>query len=46
MRGREAWTFMRALNAARERLGPNPMVSLNRAVAVAMGHGPAAGLDR
>jgi predicted RNA polymerase sigma factor len=29
-----------------ERLAPGPVVALNRAVAVAMVHGPQAGLDR
>lgn len=28
-----------------ERFGPNPVISLNRAIALAMVHGPAAGLD-
>ena len=39
------WPQILALYDLLERYGPNPMVSLNRAVAVAMVHGPAAGLD-
>ncbi|NYV73403.1 RNA polymerase sigma factor [Streptomyces sp. UH6] len=39
------WPQILALYEILERFGPNPMVSLNRAVAVAMVHGPAAGLD-
>ena len=39
------WPQILALYDLLERFGPNPMVSLNRAVAVAMVHGPAAGLD-
>jgi RNA polymerase sigma factor (sigma-70 family) len=38
------WPQILALYDVLERLEPNPMVSLNRAVAVAMVHGPAAGL--
>ena len=34
-----------ALYELLERLSPNPMVTLNHAVAVAMVHGPRAGLD-
>ncbi|MFE4053006.1 RNA polymerase sigma factor [Streptomyces sp. YIM B13518] len=39
------WPQILALYELLERFGPNPMVSLNRAVAVAMVHGPGAGLD-
>ncbi len=39
------WPQILALYDILEQFGPNPMVSLNRAVAVAMVHGPAAGLD-
>ena len=39
------WPQLLALYDLLERYGPNPMVTLNRAVAVAMVHGPAAGLD-
>ncbi|MFG2333628.1 RNA polymerase sigma factor [Streptomyces sp. NPDC048604] len=39
------WPQILALYELLERFGPNPMVTLNRAVAVAMVHGPAAGLD-
>ncbi|MFJ8547038.1 RNA polymerase sigma factor [Streptomyces sp. NPDC093586] len=39
------WPQILALYEILEQFGPNPMVSLNRAVAVAMVHGPAAGLD-
>jgi predicted RNA polymerase sigma factor len=39
------WTQILALYALLERLTPNPMVTLNRAVAVAMVRGPQAGLD-
>ncbi|MDT9682094.1 sigma-70 family RNA polymerase sigma factor [Streptomyces sp. TRM76323] len=39
------WPQILALYEMLERLAPNPMVTLNRAVAVAMVHGPAAGLD-
>ena len=39
------WAQILALYALLERLTPNPMVTLNRAVAVAMVHGPHAGLD-
>ncbi|WP_151771049.1 RNA polymerase sigma factor [Streptomyces abyssomicinicus] len=39
------WPQILALYEILERFGPNPMVTLNRAVAVAMVHGPAAGLD-
>ncbi|KES07095.1 RNA polymerase subunit sigma-24 [Streptomyces toyocaensis] len=39
------WPQILALYGILEQFGPNPMVSLNRAVAVAMVHGPAAGLD-
>ncbi|MFD9970212.1 RNA polymerase sigma factor [Streptomyces sp. NPDC059013] len=39
------WPQILALYEILERFGPNPMVSLNRAVAVAMVHGPAAGID-
>jgi RNA polymerase sigma factor (sigma-70 family) len=39
------WAQILALYEVLERLSPNPMVTLNRAVAVAMVHGPQAGLD-
>ena len=39
------WPQILALYEVLERLSPNPMVTLNRAVAVAMVHGPQAGLD-
>jgi RNA polymerase sigma factor (sigma-70 family) len=39
------WPQILALYEVLERLSPNPMVTLNRAVAVAMVHGPHAGLD-
>ena len=39
------WPQILGLFDLLERLAPGPMVSLNRAVAVAMVHGPAAGLD-
>ncbi|MBB2909179.1 RNA polymerase sigma factor (sigma-70 family) [Streptosporangium becharense] len=39
------WPQILALYDLLERTGPNPMVTLNRIVAVAMVHGPAAGLD-
>ncbi|MFD5112643.1 RNA polymerase sigma factor [Streptomyces sp. NPDC058220] len=39
------WPQILALYGVLERLSPNPVVSLNRTVAVAMVHGPAAGLD-
>jgi RNA polymerase sigma factor (sigma-70 family) len=38
------WTQILALYTLLVRVAPNPMFSLNRAVAVAMVHGPAAGL--
>jgi len=38
------WTKILALYGLLERLSPNPMVSLNRAVAAGMVHGPTAGL--
>jgi RNA polymerase sigma factor (sigma-70 family) len=38
------WPQILALYEVLERLSPNPMVTLNRAVAVAMVHGPQAGL--
>jgi len=38
------WPEILALYDVLERLSPNPMVTLNRAVAVAMVHGPRAGL--
>ncbi|MGW4024285.1 RNA polymerase sigma factor, partial [Streptomyces sp. NPDC005009] len=38
------WPQILALYELLERFGPNPMVTLNRAVAVAMVHGPATGL--
>lgn len=39
------WPQILALYELLERTGPNPMVTLNRAVAVAMVHGPEAGLE-
>ncbi|WP_227999196.1 RNA polymerase sigma factor [Nocardia australiensis] len=39
------WTRILALYTMIERISNNPMVTLNRAVAVAMVHGPAAGLE-
>ncbi|MFE0649138.1 RNA polymerase sigma factor [Streptomyces sp. NPDC059534] len=39
------WPQILALYELLERTGPNPMITLNRAVAVAMVHGPRAGLD-
>jgi predicted RNA polymerase sigma factor len=39
------WPQILALYDLLERMSPNPMVTLNRAVAVAMVHGPRAGLD-
>jgi RNA polymerase sigma factor (sigma-70 family) len=39
------WPQILALYDVLERLSPNPMVTLNRAVAVAMVHGPQAGLE-
>ncbi|MFJ6555887.1 RNA polymerase sigma factor [Streptomyces luteogriseus] len=39
------WPQVLALYDLLERFGPNPVVSLNRAIAVAMVQGPAAGLD-
>ncbi|MFB7864784.1 RNA polymerase sigma factor [Streptomyces sp. NPDC056069] len=39
------WPQILALYELLEQFEPNPMVTLNRAVAVAMVHGPAAGLD-
>ncbi|EMF28335.1 RNA polymerase sigma-70 factor, ECF subfamily protein [Streptomyces gancidicus BKS 13-15] len=39
------WPQILALYDLLEQFGPNPMVSLNRAIAVAMVQGPAAGLD-
>ncbi|QIS10158.1 RNA polymerase sigma factor [Nocardia arthritidis] len=39
------WDRILVLYNMIERLAPNPMVTLNRAVAVAMVHGPAAGLE-
>ncbi|MFD5029156.1 RNA polymerase sigma factor [Streptomyces sp. NPDC058405] len=39
------WPQILALYGVLERLSPNPVVSLNRTVAVAMVHGAAAGLD-
>jgi RNA polymerase sigma factor (sigma-70 family) len=39
------WPQILALYTLLERMTPNPMVTLNRAVAVAMVHGPRAGLD-
>jgi RNA polymerase sigma factor (sigma-70 family) len=39
------WPQILALYELLERTAPNPMVTLNRTVAVAMAHGPQAGLD-
>ncbi|MFD0363954.1 RNA polymerase sigma factor [Nocardia sp. GCM10030253] len=39
------WTRILALYNMFEHMAPNPMVTLNRAVATAMVHGPAAGLE-
>jgi RNA polymerase sigma factor (sigma-70 family) len=39
------WPQILALYEMLERVAPNPMVTLNRAVAVAMVHGPRAGLE-
>ncbi|MBB5791953.1 RNA polymerase sigma factor (sigma-70 family) [Jiangella mangrovi] len=39
------WPQILALYEVLERIAPNPMVTLNHAVAVAMVHGPRAGLD-
>jgi predicted RNA polymerase sigma factor len=39
------WPQILALYGLLERMTDNPMVSLNRAIAVAMVHGPAAGLE-
>jgi RNA polymerase sigma factor (sigma-70 family) len=39
------WTRIAALYAALAQLAPSPVVELNRAVALAMAFGPAAGLD-
>ena len=39
------WPQILALYELLERIAPNPMVTLNRAVAVAMVHGPRAGLE-
>ena len=39
------WAQIAALYEALARLAPSPVVELNRAVAVAMAYGPAAGLD-
>jgi RNA polymerase sigma factor (sigma-70 family) len=39
------WPQILALYELLERIAPNPMVTLNRAVAAAMVHGPTAGLD-
>ena len=40
------WPQILALYGVRERMSDNPMVSLNRAIAAAMVHGPRAGLDQ
>jgi len=42
--GETDWPQILALYAVLERVGPGPMVTLNRAVATAMVHGPRAGL--
>jgi predicted RNA polymerase sigma factor len=39
------WPQILALYGALERIADNPMVTLNRAIAAAMVHGPAAGLE-
>jgi predicted RNA polymerase sigma factor len=39
------WHQIAALYRLLERVGPSPMVTLNRAVALAMAHGPQAGLE-
>jgi RNA polymerase sigma factor (sigma-70 family) len=39
------WRQILALYAVLERIAPNPMITLNHAVAVAMVHGPQAGLE-
>jgi predicted RNA polymerase sigma factor len=39
------WAQILALYSLLEQMSDNPMVSLNRAIAAAMVHGPAAGLD-
>jgi predicted RNA polymerase sigma factor len=39
------WPQILALYELLERISPNPMVTLNRTVAVAMVHGPQSGLD-
>ncbi|HSO40868.1 MAG TPA: DUF6596 domain-containing protein, partial [Labilithrix sp.] len=40
------WPQILALYGLLERMSANPMVTLNRAIALAMVHGPAAGLER
>jgi predicted RNA polymerase sigma factor len=40
------WPQILALYTLLERMSDNPMVTLNRAIAIAMVHGPAAGLKR
>jgi len=40
------WPQILALYGLLERMSDNPMVTLNRAIALAMVHGPAAGLER
>jgi predicted RNA polymerase sigma factor len=39
------WPQILALYELLDRISPNPIITLNRAVAVAMVHGPEAGLD-
>jgi RNA polymerase sigma factor (sigma-70 family) len=39
------WAQLAGIYRTLDRIAPNPMVTLNRAVATAMVHGPAAGLD-
>lgn len=39
------WVFITALYDELVRLEPSPVIELNRAVAVAMAYGPAAGLE-
>jgi RNA polymerase sigma factor (sigma-70 family) len=43
--GETDWRRITALYDALARIAPSPVVELNRAVAVAMAHGPAAGLE-
>ncbi|HEV2778929.1 MAG TPA: sigma-70 family RNA polymerase sigma factor [Actinophytocola sp.] len=43
---RTDWPQVLALYGVLDRIAPNPMVTLNQAIAVAMVHGPQSGLDR